>query len=139
MRRSVLIALMLAVATSVVGCQAYEQRQQAKRAMMHKLAVREDRGRILVSTGPIKEPYEKLGELSYTEPLNGTTIDTHHINAKLRNLAISRWGDSVDAIIDVKTRVAGTSAITISVSGEAVKIKGNGSGWRHSSPAAPPV
>ena len=131
--------ILIAAALCVGGCQAYMQRQQAKREMLHKLAVKEDRGRIVCYPGTINEPYEKLGEVSYTEPLDATTIDTHHINSKLRDLALARWGNSVDAIIHVSTKVGGTTTTTISAKGEAVKVKSNAPGWHHVTPMAPPT
>jgi hypothetical protein len=132
-------AILLAAALCASGCQAYMQQQQAKREVLHKLVVAEDRGRIVCYTGTIDEPHEKLGEVSYTEPLNATTIDTHHINSKLRDLALARFGNSVDAIIHIKTKVGGTTTTTISVKGEAVEVKSNAPGWHHVTPMAPPI
>jgi hypothetical protein len=40
----------------------------------------------------------------HTDPLNGETIDTEHINEKLRDMAIARWGQQVDAIIHITTK-----------------------------------
>lgn len=138
-RTARLTAILIAAALCLSGCQAYMQRQQVKREMLHKLAVKEDRGRIVCYPGTISEPYKKLGEVSYTEPLNATTIDTHHINSKLRDLALARFGNSVDAIIHVKTKVGGTTTTTISVSGEAVEVKSNAPGWHHVTPMTPPI
>lgn len=132
-------AMLIVGALSVAGCQAYEQQQQAKQEVIHKLVVQEDRGRIVCYPGTINEPHEKLGEVSYTEPLNGETISTHHINSKLRDLAIARWGNSVDAIIHVNTKVGGTTTTTITATGEAVKVKSSAVGWRHTTPMAPPI
>jgi hypothetical protein len=97
----------------------------------NKARVEDDRFRLMIYTSDITEPYEKLGELSYTDPLNGETIHTEHINEKLRDLAIARWGQQVDAIIHVTTKVSGTNTTTISVKGEAVRIKSPCSGCRH--------
>lgn len=115
----------------MTACQSYVQQQAAE----HKASVELDKVRVMVYTSDLVEPYEKLGDLNYTDPLNGETIDTDHINEKLRQMAIARWGQQVDAVIRVATKVGGVDPPTISVSGEAVRMKGPCSGCRHNLPA----
>ena len=122
----------LAAMFLMTACQAVIQQHKATVEAEHKTNVELDRLRLLIYTSDLSEPYEKLGELSYTDPLNGETIDTNHINEKLRDMAIARWGQQVDAIIHVTSKVGGADTPTISVSGEAVRIKGSCSGCRHS-------
>lgn len=117
----------------VAACQSYVQQQEAQ----HQANVEQDHLRLMVYTSDLTEPYEKLGQLSYSDPLNGETIDTEHINEKLRQMAIERWGRQVDAIILVTTKVGGADTSTISVSGEAVRIKGPCAGCRHNYSAPP--
>jgi len=128
----------LAAMLLMAACSSYIQQQRAIVESSNKARVEDDRLRLMIYTSDITEPYEKLGELSYTDPLNGETIHTEHINEKLRDLAIARWGQQVDAIIHVTTKVGGTNTTTISVKGEAVGIKSPCSGCRHntSSPSA---
>ncbi len=128
----------LAAMLLMAACSSYIQQQRAIVESSNKARVEDDRLRLMIYTSDITEPYEKLGELSYTDPLNGETIHTEHINEKLRDLAIARWGQQVDAIIHVTTKVGGTNTTTISVKGEAVRIKSPCSGCRHntSSPSA---
>jgi hypothetical protein len=109
------------------ACQAYVQQQEAA----HKASVEQDHFRVMVYTSDLDAPYEKLGDLSYTDPLNGETIASGHINEKLRQMAIASWGQQVDAIIHVSTKVGGTNAESISVTGEAVRVKGPCPGCRH--------
>jgi hypothetical protein len=118
----------------MAACQSYVQQQEVQR----KINLEQDHLRLMVYTSDLTEPYEKLGHLGYSDPLNGETIDTDHINEKLRQMAIDRWGQQVDAIILVTTKVGGADASTISVTGEAVRIKGPCSGCRHnySAPSA---
>jgi hypothetical protein len=111
----------------IASCQSYFQQQ----AVQRQVNIEQDHLRLMVYTSDLTEPYEKLGKLSYTDPLNGETIDTDHINEKLRQMAIERWGQQVDAIILVTTKVGGTATSTISVTGEAVRINGPCSGCRH--------
>jgi hypothetical protein len=128
------VAMCLATAPAMflmVGCQAVVQQYQANVEAEHRVAVEQDHLRLMVYTSDLGVPYEKLGNLSYTDPLNGETIDTDHINEKLRQMAIARWGQQVDAIIHVTTKVGGADTATISVTGEAVRLKGPCSGCRH--------
>jgi hypothetical protein len=122
------------LAMSLAACQTLVQQQKAKVEAEHKIDVKLDKLRLMVYTSDLNEPYDKLGELSYTDPLNGDTIDTEHINEKLRQMAIARWGTQVDAIILVATKVGGADPPTISVTGEAIRMKGACSGCRHSFP-----
>ena len=117
----------------VAACQSYVQQQEVQ----HQANVEQDHLRLIVDTSDLTEPYEKLGQLSYSDPLNGETIDTEHINEKLRQMAIERWGQQVDAIILVTTKVGGADTSTISVTGEAVRIKGPCAGCRHNYSAPP--
>ncbi|HVB80245.1 MAG TPA: hypothetical protein VNE82_09930 [Candidatus Binataceae bacterium] len=126
-----MFAAMLLAMSLMTACQAIVQRQQADLEVQRKLNVKLDKLRLMVYTSDLTEPYEKLGELSYTDPLNGETIDTDHINEKLRQMAIARWGQQVDAIILVTTKVGAADPPTISVTGEAVRMKGSCSGCRH--------
>ncbi len=117
----------------MAACQSYVQQQEVQ----HKVDVEQDHLRLMVYTSDLTEPYEKLGDLSYSDPLNGETIDTDHINEKLRQMAIERWGQQVDAIILVTTKVGGADTSTISVTGEAVRIQGACAGCRHNYSAPP--
>jgi hypothetical protein len=119
---------------SLAACQTLIQKEKAQAEAEHKIDVKLDKLRLMVYTSDLNEPYEKLGKVSYTDPLNGDTIATEHINEKLRQMAIARWGSQVDAIILVTTKVGGGDSPTISVTGEAIRIKGACSGCRHSLP-----
>ncbi len=136
-RKLRLTAMVLAATLCIPACQAYVQQRQAERQAERQAAIQADHGRILIYTGDVQRPYDKLGDLAYTEPLNGETIGSHHINERLREMAIARWGNSVDAIIHVSTKVGGTATTTISVSGEAVELKGDCNGCRHAMPLPP--
>jgi hypothetical protein len=81
-----------------------------------------DRQRILMSAGGLDDPYDELGDLSYSEPFSPDAIDSTHINEKLRDLALAKWGRQVDAIIHITTKV-GSDASTLTVSAAAVRVK----------------
>jgi hypothetical protein len=127
----------LAAMFLMAACASYIQQQRAIVESSRKARVEDDRLRLMIYTSDITEPYDKLGELSYTDQLNGETIATDHINDKLRDMAIARWGQQVDAIIHVTTKIGGTDTTTISVKGEAVRITSPCSGCRHNTSTPP--
>lgn len=117
-----LAAIALGAALSAMGCQAMQMQQQNTPAMIQQGNTMLDRQRILMSTGGLDDPYDKLGDLSYTEPFSPDAIDSTHINEKLRDLALAQWGRQVDAIIHITTKVDG-DASTLTVSAAAVRVK----------------
>jgi hypothetical protein len=131
MRHSVrLAAALLAASLSLGACQSVIQQEQQQEQMQRHLNIVVDRQRIFVTTGDLSQQYSKLGDLSYTEPLNADSIDTTHINEKLRRMAIAKWGDQVDAIIHVDSK-PNADATTITASGEAISVKGDCAFCRH--------
>lgn len=124
------LAIVLIAALGAAGCQAYEQQQKATQENIQKGDVILDQGRILMSTGGFKLPYRKLGELTYSEPLSPDAIEGPHINQRLREMAIAKWGREVDAIIHINSKV-GANASTVTVTAEAIRVTGNCSFCRH--------
>ena len=91
--RPVLASLLL-TGFLIAACQTFVEHQEAE----HNAAVELNHVELIVDTSDLTVPYDKLGTLSYTEPVSGETIDTEHINEKLREMAIARWGQQVDAV-----------------------------------------
>jgi len=114
----------------IAACQAAIQQQEQKKAEIHYYNTTVDRERILISTGDLSNPHEKLGDVSYTEPLNADSIDTTHVNTKLRQMAIEKWGTQVDALIDVKS-TPNADATMITASAVAVRVIGDCDFCRH--------
>jgi hypothetical protein len=130
MHRFARIIAILSALFCMAACEAAIQQQAQKKAEIHYFNATVDRQRILVSTGDLSNPHEKLGDLSYTEPLTADTIDSTHINEKLRKMAIEKWGTQVDALIDVKS-TPNADATMITGSGEAVRVIGDCNFCRH--------
>ena len=130
MRHGVLALAAITMLLSMAACQAAIQQREQKKAEIHYFNKTVDRERILVSTGDIANPHEKLGEVSYTEPLTAENIDSAHVNNKLRELAIEKWGTQVDALIDVKSTPS-DDATTITGSCVAVRVMGDCDFCRH--------
>ena len=115
----VIIAILLG------GCAAQQQRVEQERKMVTQF----DESQVMVVTGDHDQSYKILGQINYTEPVSGEAIDTEHINARLRRMAIDRYQDQVDAIINVASTT--NSSDGFELSGEAVEIKGLCSFCRH--------
>jgi len=130
MHRFARIIAILSALLCMAACQAAIQQQQEQKAAAITRDTTLDRQRILISTGDLANPHEKLGDLSYTEPLNSDNIDSTHINERLRRMAIDKWGNQVDALIFVKsTPSADASMITASC--VAVRVIGDCDFCRH--------
>jgi hypothetical protein len=130
MHRLVRIAAILGALLWMAACQAAIQQQEQKKVEIHYYNTTVDRERILISTGDLSNPHEKLGDLSYTEPLNADSIDSTHVNTKLRQMAIEKWGTQVDALIDVKS-TPNADATMITASAVAVRVIGDCNFCRH--------
>ena len=130
MRRFARIIAILGALLWMTACQAAIQQQEQKKAEIHYYNTTVDRERILISTGDLSNPHEKLGDLSYTEPLNADSIDSTHVNTKLREMAIAKWGTQVDALIDVKS-TPNADASMITGSAVAVRVIGDCNFCRH--------
>jgi hypothetical protein len=130
MHRFARVVAVLSAPLWMAACQAAVQQQQEKKAQIHYYNATVDRERILISTGDLSNPHEKLGDLSYTEPLTADSIDSTHVNEKLRQMAIDKWGTEVDALIDVKS-TPNADATTITGSCVAVKVIGDCNFCRH--------
>jgi hypothetical protein len=124
------IITILGALLCMAACQAAIQQQEQKKAEIHYFNKTVDRERILISTGDIGNPHDKLGDVSYTEPLTADSIDSTHVNNRLRQLAIDKWGTQVDALIDVKS-TPNADATMITGSAVAVRVIGNCDFCRH--------
>jgi hypothetical protein len=130
MCRGARIVAIIGILLCMAACQAAVKRQEQKKAEIHYFNKTVDRERILVSTGDINNPHEKLGDISYTEPLTADSIDSVHVNNKLRQMAIDKWGTQVDALIDVKS-TPNADATMITGSAVAVRVIGDCDFCRH--------
>jgi cytoskeletal protein RodZ len=130
MHRLARVIAILSALLWMAACQAAIQQQEKKKAEIHYYNITVDRERILVSTGDLSNPHEKLGDLSYTEPLSADTIESTHVNNRLRKMAIDKWGTQVDALIDVKS-TPNADATMITGTAVAVRVIGDCNFCRH--------
>ena len=114
-----LIAIGLAL--SVSACSAMEASRASEVQRQQEVVHRMDVAHVWVTTEgpPAGKPYQKLGDLSYTEPFSPDAIDEAKITAKLKSMAMEKWPDTIDAIVDENQTVSPDGA-TITVTGKAI-------------------
>jgi hypothetical protein len=83
---------------------------------------RVDTAHIWVTTQspPAGKRYSTLGELSYTEAFSPDAIDEAQINDRLKNIALEKRPDMIDAIVDENQTVSGDGS-QITVAGKAIQ------------------
>ena len=115
-----LLAIGLALASS--GCGALEaarsERVEKQMAFEHRV----DTAHVWVTTEapPAGKPYSTLGELSYTEPFSPDAIDESRISDKLKKIALEKWPDMIDAIVNENQTVSADGS-QITVTGKAIQ------------------
>jgi len=127
-RKAVILSLwksLVVLAILLGGCAAQQERVERER----KTVVEFNESQVIVMTGDLNQSYKILGQINYTDLVSGETIDTNHINARLRRMAIDRYQDQVDAIIRVASTTNSSGGFVVSA--EAVEIKGPCSFCRH--------
>ena len=114
-----LIAIGLALGAS--ACAAMEAQRAGEVAKQQEVVHRMDVAHVWVTTEgpPAGKPYSKLGDLSYTEPFSPDAIDEAKITAKLKSMAMEKWPDTIDAIVDENQTVSADGS-TITVTGKAI-------------------
>jgi hypothetical protein len=122
MRSSKFLRLMaVGLALSASACAAMEASRASEVAKQQEVTHRMDVAHVWVTTEgpPAGKPYNKLGDLSYTEPFSPDAIDEAKITAKLKQMAMEKWPDTIDAIVDENQAVSPDGA-TITVTGKAI-------------------
>jgi hypothetical protein len=115
-----LIAIGLAVSLSACGMvEAARQEQEAKQQVFVK---RVDTAHVWVTTEspPPGKSYQVLGELSYTVPFSPDAIEESTITDKLKEMAMAKWPDNIDAVVKVNQDVSSDGS-QVTVTGEAIQ------------------
>jgi hypothetical protein len=126
-----LSALPLMLSLALSACGAVEAQHQ-KEEQLKVAEATMNRENIYVSASDIPYPKRVLGKLDYSETFSPDAIETSNVNEKLRKIAIERYGDEVDAIIEVHIDVDDT-ATQVNVAAQAVRITTPCSFCRHKS------
>ena len=115
-----LLAIGLALRGS--ACSAVEEARQAREQKQQVFEHRVDLAHIWVTTEgpPAGKPYQMLRDLSYTAPFSPDAIDESKISDKLKKIALDKWPDMIDAIIDENQTVSADGS-QITVTGKAIQ------------------
>ena len=118
----VLTLLAVVLALGVSGCDALESRPIAEAEVQKSFEHRVDTAHIWVTTEapPAGKPYSTLGDLSYTEPFSPDAIDEAKINEKLKKIALEKWPDMIDAIVNENQTISADGS-QITVTGKAIQ------------------
>ena len=116
------VAVILAVALSACGAiQAQREAQVQKQQVIEKQM---DIAHIWVTNGdaPAGKPFQVLGPVTYSEPFTPDAIDSHKMNSKLKDLALAKYTNDVDAVIKAHSDVS-PDGNTVTVTAEAIKFE----------------
>jgi len=114
------LAVVLILAIS--ACAAMEEAEQQKEAQLKAAEVSMDINHIFIAAGDIPEAHDVLGKIEYSDPVTADSIEETTQDAKLRQLAMDRWPQDVDGIINVHREV-NDAATLVAVSGTAIRIR----------------
>ncbi|HEY2485059.1 MAG TPA: hypothetical protein VGI36_07915 [Candidatus Binataceae bacterium] len=124
--RSLTLAKLVAIglALNFCACGAIEAQRQAEEAKKQEFVQRVDTAHVWVTTGepPAGKPYNKLGELKYTEPFTPDAIDAAKMQDRLKAMALQKYPDTVDAVIKEDSEVSADGS-TVTVSAEAIQYE----------------
>jgi hypothetical protein len=117
MRSSKLLTLLaIGLTFALFACSAMEAARQEQAQKQQVFEQRVDKAHIWVTTEApgAGKPYTELGELKYTEPFTPDAIDEAKISDKLKAMALAKWPDTIDAIVNEdQTTSADGSQITV--------------------------
>jgi hypothetical protein len=123
MRSSKLLSVVaIGLAFGLSACGAMQAERQAQAEKQQEVRVRMDVAHIWVTTedAPAGKPYTKLGDLTYTEPVTPDAIEESKITARLKKMAMDKWPDDIDAIVNENTAVS-QDGTQFTVSAKAIK------------------
>jgi len=112
------------LALNFCACAAIEAQRQAEEAHKQEFVKRVDTAHVWVTTGepPAGKPYNKLGDISYSEPFTPDAIDAAKMQSKLKEIALQKYPDTVDAVIKEDSQVSSDGS-TVTVTAEAIQYE----------------
>jgi hypothetical protein len=116
-----LLAIGLAFGLSACGAMEAARAQQVQQQKVFENRV--DTAHVFVTTEgpPAGKPYSELGDLTYTVPFTPDAIDEAKINDKLKAMAMAKWPDTIDAIVN-ENQTTSADGSQITVTGKAIKF-----------------
>jgi hypothetical protein len=122
MRSSKLLTLLaIGLSLGIAACGAMEAARAEQAQKQQVFEDRVDKAHIFVTTeAPAADkPYKELGDLTYTEPFTPDAIDEAKIGDKLKAMALAKWPDTIDAIVD-ENQATSTDGSQITVTAKAI-------------------
>lgn len=116
------IAVILAVA--LCACAQIQAQREAQVQKQQTFEKSLDIAHIWVTDGdaPPGKPYQVLGPVTYSEPFSPDAIDSHKMNNKLKDLALAKYTNDVDAVIKAHSDVS-PDGNTVTVTAEAIRYE----------------
>ncbi len=114
--------LAVVLTLTISACAAMEEQEQQRETQIKAAEVSMDLNHIFIQAGDTPEVHDVLGKLEYTEPVTADSIEETTQDDKLRKLAMDRYPEDVDGIIDVH-RDVDDSGTQVTVSGTAIRIR----------------
>lgn len=114
----------IGLAACLSACGAVEAARQAQEAKQQAFVQRVDTAHVWVTTEspPPGKAYSVLGQLSYTVPFSPDAIDENNITNKLKQMALAKWPDTIDAVVKVNDDVSNDGS-QVTVTGEAIQYE----------------
>ncbi|HKN00139.1 MAG TPA: hypothetical protein VJX23_06450 [Candidatus Binataceae bacterium] len=112
----------IGLALNFCACGAIEASRQAEEAKKQEFVKRVDTAHVWVTTGdpPAGKPFTVLGPLSYSEPFTPDAIDAAMMESRLKQMALEKYPDVVDAVVKEDSQVSADGS-TVTVTAEAIK------------------
>ena len=110
----------IGLALWISGCAAARQEEiQKQQVFEHRV----DTAHVWVTTEgpPAGKPYSELGPLTYTVPFSPDAIDEAKINDKLKAMALAKWPDTIDAIVN-EDQTTSADGSQVTVTAKAIKF-----------------
>jgi hypothetical protein len=121
-------AAIAAMFTSFCACGPTEAQHQFQQDRKPDFVNRIDTAHVWVTEGaPPSRPYTVLGNLQYTEPFSSKAIDASRIQYRLKEMALAKYPDTVDAVIKENSEVS-TDGSTLTVSALAIQYESSSKG-----------
>ena len=117
--------LICVIATTSCACAVLLSERKADEERHRQMVYRMDAAHVFVTNSdfPKTKPYHLLGDLKYSEHFSPDAIDKAGIQRKLKALALAKYPDQADAVINETSDVESSGEIeTVTVTGEVIQF-----------------
>jgi len=114
------------IAMTFCACSALMADRKAHEEHQQQMVKAMDNAHVFVTSQglPKDKPYVVLGELKYSEPYSPDALDQDRIEKKLKAMAMAKYADTADAVIDASGDVETSGdTSTVTVTGQVVQFE----------------